>query len=79
MRAIVTFNDLSKRLIRDSPQDNKIAWNVIATQMQEQMIQLSTMKNAVHPKDPVENINAYFNDLVDGIVKGFRDLEESHH
>jgi len=78
MRAIVTFHDLAQKVIRDSPQDNKISWAVIATKLQDQLIQLSRMKDAVSPKSSEEEIRNYYDSLIDEISSGFRALEDAH-
>jgi V-type H+-transporting ATPase subunit A len=38
MRCIVTFHDLAMNIIKHSPQENKVSWDVIATQLQIQLI-----------------------------------------
>eukprot|EP00359_Climacostomum_virens_P009988 CAMPEP_0204908498 /NCGR_PEP_ID=MMETSP1397-20131031/7429_1 /ASSEMBLY_ACC=CAM_ASM_000891 /TAXON_ID=49980 /ORGANISM="Climacostomum Climacostomum virens, Strain Stock W-24" /LENGTH=585 /DNA_ID=CAMNT_0052078043 /DNA_START=40 /DNA_END=1797 /DNA_ORIENTATION=+ len=77
MRAIVAFHDLSMNIIKNSPQENKISWYVIATNLEQQLIQLSRMKDNVNPKASESEITAYFQDLVESITSGFRALEDS--
>jgi V-type H+-transporting ATPase subunit A len=79
MRAIVTFNDQARRLIRESPQDNKISWNIISTKLDSCFVKLSKMKNEVHPNKSEAETNAYFQAIVDDIVAKARALEDAHN
>jgi V-type H+-transporting ATPase subunit A len=78
MRCIVTFHDLCRKIIRDSPQDNKVSWNTIAAALQTKIVAVSKMKSNVDPKAHEDDVNEYFSRLVDEIVSGFRELEDKY-
>ncbi|CAG9315084.1 unnamed protein product [Blepharisma stoltei] len=78
MRAIITFHDLAKKVIRESPQENKISWAVIEVQLKNQLVKISKMKDSVDPKDAEENVQRFFISLIDDISSGFRTLEDAY-
>jgi len=78
MRAIVVFHDMAKKVIRESPQENKISWAVIEVQLKNQLVKISKMKDQVDPKEPEENIQRFFSILCDDISAGFRTLEDAY-
>jgi V-type H+-transporting ATPase subunit A len=74
MRAICIFYELAKKAIDESSRtESKVSWAVIANQLDDQFYELSQMKFK-DPNLPVEEMNKYFDDLVDDIENGFRKL-----
>ena len=77
MRCIVNFHDNAQRVIRESPQDNKISFNVIATRMNSIILRISKLKD-YNCKASDEEFTAMFGSVLDDMNKGFRELEDQH-
>ena len=75
LRIITHFYDCCMKAIKDSPVDAKITWAHIKASMTELIYKITSMK-FYHPKMPVEEMNAKFQELYEEIDQQFRVLTE---
>ena len=74
MRCIVKFFENSKRVINESlKSERKISWAIINNSIEKQFLELSQMKFK-DPKTPRDEIEKYFDNLVEDIDNEFRKL-----
>jgi V-type H+-transporting ATPase subunit A len=78
MRSIITFYELSLKVIRESPAANKIACKQIMDDLHPQVYKISQMKGSISPDAGDDAFRQYFQDLVDEITSEFRKLEDSY-
>lgn len=74
MRCIVKFFENSKRVINESlKSERKISWAIINNSIEKQFLELSQMKFK-DPKTPRDEIEKYFDNLIEEIDNEFRKL-----
>lgn len=73
LRTIILFYNLSQKYIADSPPDAKITWAQIKTSLNHILQKIIQTKFQL-PKQPQEELKAYFNDLCDEIETEFQSL-----
>ena len=73
-RCIVKFFENSKRVINESlKSERKISWAIINNSIEKQFLELSQMKFK-DPKTPRDEIEKYFDNLIEEIDNEFRKL-----
>ena len=74
MRCIVKFFENAKRVINESlKSERKISWAIINNSIEKQLLELSQVKFK-DPKTPREEIQSYFDNLIEEIENEFRKL-----
>lgn len=77
LRNIITFYDLARHAVESTSQsENKITWNIIRESMGNMLYQLSSMKFKDPVKDGEAKIKADFDQLLEEMQQGFRNLED---
>ncbi len=76
MKCIVRFYDTAKKVILESPADQKISWNIINNLMKGQLYNLTQMKFE-DPKLPEKEMRKKFDDLAAQIEAKFRELNKN--
>ena len=73
MKCVIAFFDKSIKVIQESTGDAKISWNLIETSMKNELFALTQLKFEL-PKQPREELEKKFSDLIDTIDKKFKEL-----
>ena len=74
MKCIVRFFENAKRVINESMKsERKISWAIINNSIEKQLLELSQMKFK-DPKTPRDEIQKYFDNLIEEIDNEFRKL-----
>jgi len=76
MKCITKFYDTSKKIILESPADNKISWNIVSSLMKGQMIKFTKMKE-FDPKISEKEMRKKFDDLAQENETKFKELNKN--
>lgn len=77
MRCIVSFHDGAQKVISESPQDNKISYNLIATKLGDIIVELSKLKEFPCTASD-EEFHTKFGAVVDQMKLEFRELADAY-